>query len=171
MTTPHAVTPELPGPITAPAGARQLLRQQYLPAPLQTVFEFFADAQNLERITPPWMGFEILSELPIAMGEGTRIDYRIRLGGLPMRWRTRIAAWEPPEYFVDIQERGPYRCWEHLHHLSPLGEGTLMTDRVLYQAPMGPAGRAVEALWIDRTVGRIFDHRFQVIERMFSAEG
>src|SRR5690606_32769046 len=120
----------------APPAANQaameyvLERQQYIDRPRHEVFEYFSRAENLQVLTPSWLGFQILTPLPIEMEEGTRIDYRIRLLGVPMGWRTRILAWRPQEFFIDTQERGPYALWEHTHRFESLGNGTLMTDVV-----------------------------------------
>lgn len=127
-----------------------------LSAPLVRVFPFFADAQNLESITPPWLRFRILTPLPIAMAEGTLIDYRLRLHGIPFGWRTEIAIWQPPERFVDRQLAGPYRAWVHEHVFEPTPAGTLVTDRVRYR-PRG--GRLVQSLFVGRDVCRIFAFR------------
>jgi ligand-binding SRPBCC domain-containing protein len=107
-----------------------------LPNPPEQVFRFFADADNLGTITPEWLQFEILTPRPIEMGIGTLIDYRIRLYGIPIRWRTRITAWNPPWHFRDEQVKGPYRLWVHDHRFTPHLGGTLMTDQVRY-APRG----------------------------------
>ena len=163
-------TLHLPEPLSAADDCHVLLRQQYLPLPPEQLFDFFADAGNLERITPPWMGFRILPPLPDGMGEGTRIDYRIRLGPVPMRWTTRIRRWNPPHYFVDDQERGPYVRWEHLHFLEPSGEGTVMTDRVLYRLPFGPLGHLVHRAWVRQTVSAIFDYRFDAVAEIFEPQ-
>jgi ligand-binding SRPBCC domain-containing protein len=140
-----------------------LERTQLIPRPIDDVFPFFSDAANLEAITPAFLHFKILTPEPIAMQPGTLIDYRIRLLGIPLFWRTRIEAWEPPLRFVDIQVRGPYRLWHHTHEFLPVEGGTLMIDRVQYQVPFGPLGQVAHALWIRRTLGRIFDYRFQKI--------
>ena len=100
-----------------------LERSQRLDVPPERAFAFFADARNLEAITPPWLRFRVVTPDPITMRPGTLIDYRLRLHGLPLRWRTRIDAWEPPHRFVDIQLRGPYALWEHTHTFAPAGAG------------------------------------------------
>jgi ligand-binding SRPBCC domain-containing protein len=109
-----------------------LQREQRLPAATDVVFPFFADAANLEAITPPLLRFRVVTPGPIEMGAGTFIQYALRLRGLPVRWDTLIQAWEPPHRFVDVQVRGPYRLWHHTHELEPLdgGSATLMRDNV-----------------------------------------
>jgi ligand-binding SRPBCC domain-containing protein len=148
-----------------------LEREQWIPASLDLAFEFFGDAANLERITPPWLGFRILTPLPIEMRTGARIDYRIRLGGVPTRWVTRITRWDPPRVFVDLQESGPYALWEHLHEFAPLGSGVLMRDRVRYALPFGYLGRAAHRSLIRSLLARIFDYRFAVIREHFGGSG
>ncbi|MFO0860946.1 MAG: SRPBCC family protein [Phycisphaerales bacterium] len=109
---------------------------QDIPLPLDDVFPFFASPENLEAITPPWLNFRILTPSPIPMHEGSIIDYRISLRGIPLRWRTRIDAYDPPLLFIDRQIRGPYLLWEHTHlfeqHSSGATTFTRMTDRVRY---------------------------------------
>jgi len=130
--------------------------EQQLPRRREGVFPFFADAANLQRITPPWLSFRIETPQPIEMRAGTLIDYRLRLHGVPLRWRTRIAVWEPPYRFVDEQLRGPYRLWVHEHLFEPDGDGTLCRDRVTYAVP---GGWLVESLFVRREIERIFTYR------------
>ena len=148
-----------------------LEREQWIPVSLDRAFDFFGDAANLERITPPWLGFRILSPLPVEMRTGARIEYRIWLGGVPARWATRITRWDPPRAFVDLQESGPYALWEHLHEFAPLGAGVLMRDRVRYALPFGYLGRAVHRSLIRSLLARIFDYRFAVIRERFGGAG
>ena len=143
-----------------------LERTQLIRRPLEEVYEFFGDAGNLEAITPEFLNFQILTPRPIPMQPGTLIDYRIRLLGIPLKWRTQIETWEPPRRFTDVQLTGPYKLWHHTHEFLPVPEGTLMTDRVRYQMPAGPLGRIVHALWTRQTLDRIFDYRFEKIEEL-----
>jgi hypothetical protein len=148
-----------------------LEREQWLPATLDRVFAFFADAANLETITPPWLGFRIRTRLPVAMRPGAQIDYTIRLGPLPMRWRTCIPVWEPGKRFVDVQERGPYAVWEHSHEFVPLGDGVLMRDVVRYALPFGPLGTVAHALLVRALLARVFDFRFERVRELFARTG
>jgi hypothetical protein len=148
-----------------------LEREQWLPATLERVFAFFADAANLEAITPPWLGFRIRSPLPVAMRPDARIDYTIRLGSVPMRWRTRIPIWEPGACFVDVQERGPYARWEHTHEFKAIGEGVLMRDVVRYSLPFGPLGTATHAVLVRGLLARVFDFRFARVRELFARAG
>jgi ligand-binding SRPBCC domain-containing protein len=129
------------------------------------VFPFFADAANLDVLTPPWLHFKILSPQPIEMQKGTEIDYGLRLRGFPIRWRSRITEWEPPYLFVDEQTRGPYRVWVHEHHVSPMDGGTLVEDRVRY-AVWG--GGIANRLMVAPDLGRIFAYRRTKLEERFS---
>jgi len=138
-----------------------LQREQRLPAPPDAVFPFFADAANLEAITPPLLRFRVVTPGPVEMGAGTFIQYSLRLRGLPVRWDTLIQAWEPPHRFVDVQVRGPYRLWHHTHELEPLdgGSATLMRDTVRYALGFGPAGELAHRLLVRRDLEAIFDFR------------
>lgn len=141
-----------------------LTAEQLLPGRLAEVFPFFAEARNLERITPPWLRFEVLTPGPIDMRPGALIDYRLRWRGVPLRWRTEIEAWEPPHRFVDRQLRGPYLLWRHEHRFVEQGGQTLASDRVDYAAP---GGRPVHRLIVDRDVRRIFSYRRLALESIF----
>lgn len=149
--------------ITRTADGYQLLAEQTLPGSPAEVFPFFADARNLERITPPWLNFRILTEISGELRAGSLIDYRLRLHGIPFRWRTEISDWEPDVRFVDRQLRGPYRRWVHEHTFEPQGSGTLMRDKVDYQ-PLG--GAMLHWLFVERDLRRIFGYRQEQIERL-----
>ena len=140
-----------------------LEREQFVAAPLEETFRFFADARNLERITPPWLGFRVLTQGDIPMAVGTVIDYRIRVLGLPVRWTSLISRWEPGVAFVDRMLRGPYRWWHHLHTFEAKDGGTLMRDRVEYAVPYGPLGPVAHALFVRRRLAHIFDFRRDTI--------
>lgn len=137
----------------------RLQRSQVVPAPVAAVAPFFEAPENLALITPPWMRFRIASPGPIVMAEGARIDYSLRLLGLPLSWRTVITRFEPGRCFVDEQERGPYRLWRHLHEFEPVEGGTLVRDTVDYEVPLGPLGELARWLYVARTLEHIFDHR------------
>ncbi|HMP73137.1 MAG TPA: SRPBCC family protein [Kiritimatiellia bacterium] len=127
-----------------------------MPKRPEEIFPFFSDAVNLERITPSFLHFRIVTPLPITMGEGTIIDYRLKLHGVPVRWRSLIPVWEPDRGFVDQQIQGPYREWYHEHTFEAVEGGCLCRDRVDYLAP---CGRAVGRLFVDHDVLEIFRFR------------
>ena len=144
-----------------------LRREQWVDRPIDEVFAFFADAHNLEEITPPWLGFKILSMSTNSISEGTMILYRLRLHGIPIHWRTRIREWNPPHCFVDEQTQGPYRQWRHTHRFEAHGNRTKMTDEVQYALPFGVIGRIAHALKVRGDVSLIFDHRRMQIDARF----
>ena len=136
----------------------------WLPRPRDEVFAFFADAHNLQTITPPWLNFEVLTPGPITMRPGALIDYRIRVHGLPIRWRTEITEWNPPQRFVDRQIRGPYTLWHHTHTFEESGGATLCKDDVSYR-PRG--GSLVNWLFVRRDVESIFAFRTKRLAHVF----
>ncbi len=138
----------------------------WLPRPVAEVFEFFSNAGNLQELTPPWVQFSILTPGPISMHPGSLIDYRIKIHGIPLRWRTEITEWEPGIRFVDEQRKGPYRLWRHEHRFESLRDGTLMTDTVHY-AVYG--GALIHALFVKADVERIFNYRRERMEALFGA--
>lgn len=149
---------------------RHLLEQvTRIEAPLEQVFAFFSRPENLGSMTPPSMSFEILTAEPFEPRVGAQIDYRIKLGPIPMGWRTRFDAWESGRRFVDVQLSGPYRSWHHEHSFEADGEGTLMRDRVWYAVPLGPLGRLVNALFVSGQLRGLFAFRARAIARRFGA--
>ena len=120
----------------------ELTSELMLPRPPAEVFPFFADARNLERLTPPWLRFEVLTPGTIEMRPGATIDYRLRLRGVPIRWRSEITAWEPPFRFVDEQRRGPYRLWIHEHRFDERDGRTVASDHVRYAVGVGASSTA-----------------------------
>jgi ligand-binding SRPBCC domain-containing protein len=149
----------------------RLERVQVIPQPLTRVFDFFADAGNLETITPPWLNFHIITPKPIAMDQGALIDYQIRWGPVPLAWRTEIREWQPPHRFVDVQLRGPYRLWHHLHEFESViindTQMTRMLDVVHYALPITGLSWLAHSAIVKRDLNRIFDYRYQQIERIF----
>ena len=136
-----------------------------LPLSPKEVFPFFAAPENLERITPPELRFRILTPLPMEVRQGTLIEYRLRLEGLPFKWLTEISAWDPPRSFTDRQLKGPYHTWIHSHSFEATDTGTRMRDRVDYRLPFWPLGE-VALPFVRRKVGRIFAHREKVIREI-----
>jgi ligand-binding SRPBCC domain-containing protein len=144
-----------------------ITREQEVPRRPDEVFPFFADAGNLEAITPPWLGFRIVAPEPTEMRVGTLIAYRLRLHGVPVSWLTRIEEWVPGRRFVDQQMHGPYRLWHHVHEFEPIrdGRGTLMRDTVRYALPLGPLGELAQRAFVRRDLERIFDFRRDEVAR------
>lgn len=145
----------------------RLERTQVVPRPIAEVFPFFADARNLGELTPPFLGFTILTPQPIEMRAGTLIDYQIRLRGIPMKWRTRIEQFVPGERFIDVQLKGPYKTWHHLHTFRAVPGGTELGDLVHYELPLGPLGRLAHAALVRRQLATIFDYRARVMRERF----
>jgi uncharacterized protein (TIGR01777 family) len=151
------------------AGEVELVTHQFIPKSKEDLFPFFADEYNLEKLTPPFLNFKVLGKSTEKIEENCLIEYRLSLHGIPFKWRTQILNWQPPHQFVDYQLSGPYRKWHHTHTFEKLGNGTLMTDRVIYKLPLGYLGY-VGAHWkVSSDVETIFKYRRQVIFSMFSS--
>ena len=135
-----------------------LERTQIVPVSIQDAFGFFSEARNLEEITPSWLRFEVL-RAPNELRDGSLIAYRLELFRVPIRWLTRIVAWQPPRSFADEQISGPYPLWEHTHRFSPVDDGTEIYDHVRYRVPGGPLAPVVQRPFVGRWLDEIFDYR------------
>ncbi len=142
-------------------------REHFLPYPVDRVFNFFKKPENLNQVTPPHLGFKILTPSPIPMAKGTVIDYTIRLYGVPMKWQTVITDYSPPHFFTDTQVKGPYKTWIHTHRFFPQDGGTLMVDEVRYEVPLGFFGDIIRGMFVKHEVEKIFDYRRKVIDGVF----
>jgi len=143
----------------------QLDSNTVVSATVGDVFSFFSDVGNLDKLTPPFLRFEILTSTPMVMRVGTLIDYRLRVRGLPIRWQSEITLWDPPHRFVDEQRRGPYRFWKHLHEFKTVDGGTEIIDRVHYAVP---GGRLMHKLFVRRDLQTIFSYRVNKLLEHFS---
>jgi ligand-binding SRPBCC domain-containing protein len=143
---------------------------QVIPASLPDVFAFFDKPENLAAITPPWLGFRILTPLPVLMAKGTVIDYAISIGPVPTRWRSLITTYNPPHFFVDEQMLGPYSFWHHSHRFRAVAEGTLIEDEVRYLMPFGLLGEVAHRMMVRRQLEGIFNHRQSFMAKKFGVE-
>ena len=148
-------------------GEHVLETEQWVPAPVEEVFTFFSAETNLERITPPLLNFHVIGKSTPQIEQGTLIDYRLKIRGVPLKWRTLIEIWEPGKRFVDTQIKGPYALWHHTHFFEPKDGGTLMRDRVRFRLPLGWLGDLVAGWMVKRDVRAIFEFRSQTISGIF----
>jgi ligand-binding SRPBCC domain-containing protein len=145
-----------------------LERRQVVPAGIDEAFAFFSDARNLEDITPPWLRFQIV-DAPPTLQRGSLLAYRLRLFGVPIRWRTEITEWRQPFGFTDVQLSGPYRRWEHTHRLSSVDDGTEIYDHVVYRLPYEPLTGLLAPVTVNRWLPAIFDYRAERIDALLSS--
>jgi len=136
-----------------------------LARPRDVVFAYFADAANLQELTPPWLHFRVLTPMPVAMSVGQLLEYRVRVRGVAMRWNSLISVWDPPRRFVDVQLKGPYRTWIHEHGFEERDGGTVCRDRVRYSVP---GGWLVNRLLVRPDIERIFRYRTKKLRELFA---
>ena len=141
--------------------------EQYVPRPIEEVFEFFSKAENLQKLTPDWLHFRILSVEPQPVGKGTLIRYSLRWRIFPIRWTTEITEWQPPNRFVDVQLKGPYKLWRHEHRFVAEGIGTRIFDEVQYALPFGVLGRIARRLKVRGDVEKIFAYRREAVRKLW----
>lgn len=144
----------------------QIHRELWVPRTLPEVFEFFSRVENLEKITPPWMRFRILTPLPVEMKQGATIAYALRVRGIPLQWLTEIERWNPPVEFIDVQAKGPYRFWRHTHRFSEGDGGVSISDVVEYALPFGLLGHLINRFQVARDLSRIFDYRTERVRAL-----
>jgi len=147
-----------------PHAPYKLFKEIRLPGTPEEIFPFFSDAGNLQVITPPWMNFRVVTPTPIEMKVGTLIDYRLKVHGIPIRWRSEITEWDPPYSFVDQQLKGPYKLWHHRHTFKADGNETICGDDVDYAVP---GGACTHALFVKRDLEKIFNFRQQKLAELF----
>jgi len=143
-------------------------QEQFVKSDMETVFEFFSRPENLEKITPPAMSFNIMTPRPIEMKEGSIIDYTVKIVGIPTRWRTIITSYKKNEYFVDEQLKGPYSYWHHKHSFESVEGGINIIDEINYVLPLEAFRSIVHALFILPQLKKIFTFKFQIIEDKFN---
>lgn len=144
-----------------------LITSQWLPAPLEEVFTFFSRPENLERLTPDQLRFQILTPAPILMREGLKIEYKLRVHHIPLHWTSLISKWDPPHLFTDEQIKGPYKTWVHTHRFEQEGNGTRVEDRIRFRVP---GGRLMQKLIVQKDLSAIFRHRHRLLEDIFGSD-
>lgn len=145
-----------------------LERTTYVKENINEVFSFFSNAENLNKLTPPALGFRIITPSPITIRKGTIIDYKIKLNGIPFRWKSEITVWDPPHLFADEQLKGPYQYWRHEHKFEQKDGGTLITDIVKYRSPGWIFEFIPHHLIVKKKINQIFDFRSEVIRQIFN---
>lgn len=143
-------------------------REQIVSKNIKEVFEFFEKPENLSVITPNWIKFRIMTKSPLEMKTGAEFDYRIYLMGVPLKWKTVIAKYEPPYKFVDIQKKGPYKLWVHTHTFEAIENGTKITDNIDYELYGGPVGNLINSLYVKHNLKAIFNFRKNKINHLLN---
>ena len=147
----------------------QLKRSQFIKQDLKTCWDFFSSPQNLQTITPDYMGFNIITELPEKMYEGLMIGYKVKpLLGIPLEWITEIKYVHDKKFFVDEQRKGPYKIWHHEHHFIEKEDGVEMTDIVTYELPLGFLGKMMHPILVKKKLDEIFEYRFKKVDELFN---
>lgn len=141
--------------------------ETWLAHPIEKVFEFFSSEKNLEILTPDFLQFRVLGMNTPQIQEGTLIDYRLKIHGIPVRWQTRIEEWKPGHHFVDTQLKGPYSLWHHRHEFTAENGGTRMRDRVMFRLPLGGLGMLVAGAFVRKDVRQIFEYRERKLAELF----
>lgn len=149
---------------------RQKVWKQFIPHPLEMVWEFFSRPENLDNITPEEMSFEIVSDISnVEMYEGMIVQYKVSpFLGIKMNWVTEITHIQDKVYFIDEQRFGPYALWHHQHHFQEQEGGVLMTDILHYKIPYGFIGTIADAIFVGNRIEDIFQYRKKAVERIFS---
>jgi hypothetical protein len=145
-----------------------LTAQQWLPRSPQEVFAFMSDCRHMNLVLPSWIRLNVLNKCPARLSPGACYDYRFKLHGLPLRWRTRITQVAAPHRFIDVQERGPYAFFEHEHRFEPAGDGTLVHDTIRYRPPGGPLAGMIDRAWVRRDLLGLFEHRHRRLAELYA---
>ena len=143
---------------------------QWVPTPRSQVFPFFANAKNLEKLTPDFLKFKIRRVSDNNIQVNTLIDYWINLHGLPIPWRTKIDEWQPLSHFVDVQIRGPFRLWHHRHEFEEMKRGTLLSDIVTFDLYCKKYQNTRLLRWVNKDLHKIFHYRHTQISKIFSEQ-
>lgn len=149
---------------------RRFASNSWIPARIETAFQFFSKPENLDRITPPWLHFQFLTPLPVELKSGTLLDYRLKLHGIPVKWQTQIVEWNPPFHFVDLQLRGPYKKWVHTHTFVEKDNGTVIEDNVLYAVPGFFLEPFINKYFVKPDINRIFEYRRKQLTEIFRSK-
>lgn len=141
--------------------------QLTVPRPIDEVFEFFSNPANLTILSPPWLKFEMQSEHEAKMLAGIEFDYKLKVRGIPLKWRSRITEWDPPNRFADEQIKGPYNLWVHTHSFEEQDRNTVVRDHIQYSVP---GGSIINSLFVRRDVEKIFKYRGDKLTEIFGED-